>query len=94
MFMDLIAVMRQFPMTIILITCMMGICTISMMTIGMSAPLMAVSSMPSTNINTDRIAVMSRSPMEITSITYTTGTYTRPMATTGTNTNPVILVSF
>ena len=89
-----IAVTPQFPMTIIWITCTMGIYIISTTTIGTNAQSMVVLSTPNTSTNTDRIVVMLRSPTVITSTIYTTDIYTPPTATTGTNTNPVILVSF
>jgi len=94
MSMALIAVTPQFPMTIIWITCTMGIYIISTRTIGMSAPSMAAWSTPNTSINTDPIVVMLQSPMVTTSTIYTTDTFMPPTATTGTNTNPVLLVSF
>ena len=89
-----IAVTPQFPMTIIWITCTMGIYIISMTTIGTNAQSMVVLSTPNMSTNTDRIVVMLQSPTVITSTIYTTDIYTPPTATTGTNTNPVILVSF
>ena len=89
-----IAVTPQFPITIISITCTMGIYIISTTTIGTNAQSMVVLSTPNTSTNTDRIVVMLRSPTVITSTIYTTDIYTPLMATTGTNTNPVILVSF
>ena len=94
MSMALIAVTPQFPMTIIWITCTMGIYIISTRTIGMSAPSMAALSTPNMSTNMDRIVVMLQSPTVIMSTIYTMATYTPLMATTGTNTNPVILVSF
>jgi hypothetical protein len=94
MFMDPIAVMRQYPMTIIWITYTMGIYITNMTIIGTNALLKDASSTPNTNTNMAPIVVTLPSPMAITSIIYTTDTYTPPMATTGTNTNPVILVSF
>ena len=81
-----IAVTPQFPMTIIWITCTMGIYIISTTTIGTNAQSTVVSSTPNTSTNTDRIVVMLQSPTVITLITYTTGIYTPPTATTGTNT--------
>ena len=89
-----IAVTPQFPITIISITCTMGIYIISTTTIGTNAQSMVVLSTPNTSTNTDRIVVMLRSPTVITSTIYTTDIYTPPTATTGTNTNPVLLVSF
>ena len=89
-----IAVTPQFPMTIIWITCTMGIYIISTTTIGTNAQSTVVSSTPNTSTNTDRIVVMLQSPTVITSTTYTMATCTPLMATTGTNTNPVLLVSF
>jgi hypothetical protein len=94
MSMALIAVTPQFPMTIIWITCTMDIYIISTRTIGMSAPSMAALSTLNMSTNMDRIVVMLQSPTAITSIIYTTDTFMPPTATTGTNTNPVLLVSF
>jgi hypothetical protein len=84
--MDPIAAMSQFPMTIIWITCTMGIYIISTTTIGMNAQLMVVLSTPNTSTNTDLTVDMSPFHMVITLITYTTDIYTPPTATTGTNT--------
>ena len=53
-----IAVTPQFPMTIIWITCTMGIYIISTTIIGTSAQSTVVSSTPNTSTNTDRIVVM------------------------------------
>jgi hypothetical protein len=89
-----IAVTPQFPMTIIWITCTMGIYIISTTIIGTSAQSTVVSSTPNTNINTDQTAAMWQSHMGITPTIYTMDTCTPPTATTGTNTNPVLLVSF
>jgi|GEM_PF-2279445 hypothetical protein len=86
MSMALIAVTPQFPMTIIWITCTMGIYIISTTTIGMNAQLMVVLSTPNTSTNTDLTVDMSPFHMVITLITYTTDIYTPPTATTGTNT--------
>jgi hypothetical protein len=90
--MALIAVTPQFPMTIIWITCTMGIYIISTTTIGMNAQLMVVLSTPNTSTNMGLTVDMSPFHMVITLITYTTDIYTPPTATTGTNTNPVLLV--
>jgi hypothetical protein len=73
---------------------MMVICIISMRIIGTNAQSTVVSSTPNMSTNTDRIVVMLQSPTVITSTIYTMATYTPLMATTGTNTNPVLLVSF
>ena len=81
-----IAVTPRFPMTIIWITCTMGIYIISTTTIGTNAQSMVVLSTPNTSTNTDRIVVMLQSPTVITSTIYTMATYTPLMATTGTNT--------
>ena len=81
-----IAVTPRFPMTIIWITCTMGIYIISTTIIGTSARSTVVSSTPNTSTNTDRIVVMLQSPTVITSTIYTMATYTPLMATTGTNT--------
>ena len=81
-----IAVTPQFPITIISITCTMGIYIISTTTIGTNAQSMVVLSTPNTSTNTDRIVVMLQSPTVITSTIYTMATYTPLMATTGTNT--------
>ena len=86
MSMALIAVTPQFPMTIIWITCTMGIYIISTTTIGTNALLRDALNMLSTNTNMDRIVVMLQSPTVITSTIYTMATYTPLMATTGTNT--------
>ena len=94
MSMALIAVTPQFPMTIIWITCTMGIYIISTTTIGTNALLRDALNMLSTNTNTARIADMWLSPTATTWTTYTMDTFTPPTATTGTNTNPVLLVSF
>jgi len=87
-----IAVTPQFPMTIIWITCTTGIYIISTTIIGTSARSTVVSSTPNTSTNTDLTVDMSPFHMVITLITYTTDIYTPPTATTGTNTNPVLLV--
>ena len=58
----------------------------------MSAPLMDASNTLNMSTNTDLTVDMSLFHMVITLITYTTATYTPPTATTGTNTNPVLLV--
>jgi hypothetical protein len=92
MSMALIAVTPQFPMTIIWITCTMGIYIISTRTIGMNVLLMAAWSTPNTSINTDPIVATLQFLTVTMSTTYTTATYTPPTATTGTNTNPVLLV--
>ena len=84
--MALIAVTPQFPMTIIWITCTMGIYIISTMTIGMNAPSMVVLSTPNTSTNMGQIVVMLQSPTVTTSTIYMMATYTPLMATTGTNT--------
>jgi hypothetical protein len=86
MSMALIAVTPQFPMTIIWITCTMGIYIISTMTIGMNAQLMVVLSTPNTSTNMGQIVVMLQSPTVTTSTIYMMATYTPPTATTGTNT--------
>jgi hypothetical protein len=86
MSMALIAVTPQFPMTIIWITCTMGIYIISTTTIGTNALLRDALNMLSTNTNMDRIVVMLQSPMVTTSTIYTTDTFMPPTATTGTNT--------
>jgi hypothetical protein len=90
--MALIAVTPQFPMTIIWITCTMGTYIISTMTIGMNAPSMVVLSTPNTSTNMGQIVVMLQSPTVTTSTIYMMATYTPLMATTGTNTNSVLLV--
>jgi hypothetical protein len=92
MFMDPIAAMLRFLMKITWTTCMMVICIISMRIIGMSAPLMDASNTLNMSTNTDPTVDMSPFHMAITLITYTTDIYTLPTATTGTNTNPVLLV--
>jgi low affinity Fe/Cu permease len=92
MFMDPIAAMSRFLMKITWTMCMMVICIISMRIIGMSAPLMDASNTLNMSINMDPTVGMSPFHMVITLITYTTGIYTPPTATTGTNTNPVLLV--
>jgi len=92
MFMAPIVAMRLFHTKIIWITCMMGIYITNMTITGTNAPLMAVSSTPNTNINTDQTVAMWQSHMGITPTIYTMDTCTPPTATTGTNTNPVILV--
>ena len=87
-----IAVTPQFPMTIIWITCTMGIYITNTMTIGTSAQSTVVSSTPNTSTNTVRIVAMSQFLTATMLTTYTMVTYTPPTATTGTNTNPVLLV--
>jgi hypothetical protein len=92
MFMAPIVAMRLFHTMIIWITCMMGIYITNMTITGTNAPLMAVSSTPNTNINTDQNVATLQFLTVTMSTTYTTATYTPPTATTGTNTNPVLLV--
>ena len=94
MFMAPIVAMRLFHTMIIWITCMMGIYITNMTITGTNAPLMAVSSTPNTNTNTVQTAAMWQSHMGITPTIYTMDTCTPPTVTTGTNTNPVLLVSF
>ena len=86
MSMALIAVTPQFPMTIIWITCTMGIYIISTTTIGTNAQSTVVSSTPNTSTNMGQIVVMLQSPTVTTSTIYTTDTFMPPTATTGTNT--------
>ena len=94
MFMAPIVAMRLFHTMIIWITCMMDIYITNMTITGTNAPLMAVSSTPNTNINTDQTVAMWQSHMGTTPTICMMGTYMQPTATTGTNTNPVLLVSF
>ena len=86
MFMAPIVAMRLFHTMIIWITCMMGIYITNMTITGTNAPLMAVSSTPNTNINTDQNVATLQFLTVTMSTTYTTATYTPPTATTGTNT--------
>ena len=58
----------------------------------MSALLMDASNTLNMSINTDPTVDMSLFHMVITLTIYTTAIYTPPTATTGTNTNPVLLV--
>ena len=92
MSMVLIAVTPQFPMTIIWITCMMGIYITNTTITGTNAPSKAASSMLNTNINTDQTVAMWQFHMEITPTIYTMATCTPPTATTGTNTSESVVV--
>lgn len=58
----------------------------------MSAPLMDASNTLNMSINMDPTVDMSPFHMGITLTIYTTAIYTPPTATTGTNTNPMLLV--
>ena len=71
---------------------MMVIYIISMRIIGTSAPLMDASNTLNMSINMDPTVDMSPFHMVITLTIYTTDIYTPPTVTTGTNTNPVLLV--